>query len=53
MHRKIYKEQRSQVDEMMKRLKEHPSDLLKIAGIMDNVEKEVEFMANSLPSAID
>ena len=53
MHRKIYKEQRSQVDEMMKRLKEHPSDLLKIAGIMDNVVKEVEFMANSLPSAID
>ncbi len=42
--RKEYIDKQAFVEEMIKRLKEYPVDLLKIAGIYDNAEKEnIEF----------
>lgn len=52
MHRNIYKEQKSQVDEMMKRLKEHPVDLVTIAQTYESTESMVQSMAAELPGDI-
>ena len=52
MHRNIYKEQKSQIDEMMKRLKEHPADLITIARTYESAESEVQSMASELPGDI-
>lgn len=48
MHRRLYQEQKDHVDEMMKRLKEHPADLLTIAQNYVQVEQTVETVANEL-----
>lgn len=43
MHRGVYEEQKEDVTEMLLRLREHPTDLLKIAGIYEETEaKQVE-----------
>lgn len=52
MHRKIYMDQRPQLEEMMKRLKEHPTDLLAIAQTYDTVEAAVQEIASELPGDI-
>lgn len=52
MHRKIYKDQKSQIDEMMKRLKEHPEDLVKIAQTYESTESAVQSIAAELPGDI-
>lgn len=52
MHRNIYKEQKSQVDEMMKRLKEHPVDLMTIAQTYESTESMAQSMAAELPGDI-
>lgn len=52
MHRNIYKEQKSQIDEMMKRLKEHPVDLVTIAQTYELAESAVQSMAAELPGDI-
>lgn len=52
MHRKIYKEEKPQIDEMMKRLKEHPVDLVTIAQTYSSTEKMVQSMAAELPGDI-
>lgn len=52
MHRNIYKEQKFQVDEMMKRLKEHPVDLMAIAHTYELTESMVQSMAAELPGDI-
>jgi hypothetical protein len=38
-HRKIYNDQKYIIEEMLNRLKEHPKDLLAIAGIYDDASK--------------
>lgn len=48
MHRRLYQEQKENVDEMMRRLKEHPQDLLTIAQNYVQTEQAVEAVANQL-----
>lgn len=48
MHRRLYQEQRDNVDEMMRRLKEHPEDLLTISQNYVQAEQAVEAIANQL-----
>lgn len=48
MHRKLYQEQKEDVAEMMKRLKEHPKDLIAIAQNYSEAEKSVTEVANIL-----
>ena len=52
LHRKIYKNQKPQVEEMMKRLKEHPTDLMTIAQTYDTAEAAVQSIAAELPGDI-
>lgn len=52
LHRKMYRDQKSQVDEMMKRLREHPADLTAIAQTYESTEKEVQAMAVELPGDV-
>jgi WXG100 family type VII secretion target len=47
-HRKMYNNQKSHVDEMMARLKEHPRDLLTISQTYVAVEQAVTSLADSL-----
>lgn len=49
IHRRLYQEQRDHVDEMMKRLKEHPEDLLAIARNYVQMEQAAEAVADGLP----
>lgn len=49
MHQKYYKEVQEQVDQILKRLKEHPADLLQMAGLYQEAEKSASAVANSLP----
>ncbi len=48
MHRRLYQEQKDNVDEIMRRLKEHPADLLTIAQNYMHTEQAVEEVANQL-----
>ena len=48
MHRSLYQEQKENVDEMIRRLKEHPQDLLTIAQNYVQTEQAVEAVANRL-----
>jgi len=48
MHRKLYQEQKEDVTEMMKRLREHPRDLIAIAQNYSETEKSVTEVANML-----
>ncbi len=52
LHRKIYQGQKPQIEEMMKRLEEHPADLLTIAGVYVPTEKNAESIAESLPGDV-
>ena len=52
LHRKIYQEQRPQIEEMMKRLEEHPSDLISIAQTYEMAERTVESIAEALPGDV-
>lgn len=52
LHRNIYKNQKPQIEEMIKRLKEHPIDLMSIAQTYDAAEAAVQSMAVELPGDI-
>ena len=52
LHRKIYRDQKPQIEEMMKRLKEHPIDLMTIAQTYEATEAAVQSMASELPGDI-
>ena len=52
MHRKMYRDQKEPIYGMMKRLKEHPDDLLAIAQTYEKVEAEVQSMAMELPGDV-
>lgn len=51
-HINYYGEIKEPVMQVIKRLKEHPTDLLKMAGIYDAVEKEAAGLTNSLPDEV-
>ena len=51
-HRKVYTEQKPKVEEMMKRLKEHPADLLTIAQTYETAEASVQAIAAELPTDV-
>lgn len=52
MHRSVYDEQKDDVQEMLRRLREHPTDLLKIAGIYDATEKKLENSFQTLEETV-
>lgn len=52
LHRKLYRDQKQQIEEMMKRLKEHPKDLVTIAQTYDAAEAEIQSLAAELPGDI-
>lgn len=52
LHRKIYQEQKPQIEEMMKRLKEHPTDLMTIAQTYETAEAQIQSMAAELPGDV-
>lgn len=51
-HIKYYEEVKDSVLEAIKRLKEHPNDLLKMAGIYDSAEKKSAGLTNYLPDEV-
>lgn len=48
LHRRLYNEQKENIEDMMRRLAEHPRDLKLIANNYMTTEKEVENIANAL-----
>ena len=52
VHRKSKKNLEDDVDRIIKRLKEHPSDLLAMAGVYIDAEQKATQIANSLPDDI-
>lgn len=50
--RMLYKGQRPQIEEMMRRLKEHPADLLAIAKNYEGAEYSAQSMAAELPNDV-
>lgn len=52
LHRKLYQEEKDNIEQMFARLSEHPRDLEQIARTYMNVEDVVEQMANELPGDI-
>lgn len=51
-HRKAFDENKSDVDQILRRLKEHPKDLLVMAGVYTQAEAEAAKLAASLPDEI-
>lgn len=52
MHRKLYQAQKPQIEEMIKRLTEHPNDLVAIAQTYETVESAVQSLAVELPGDV-
>jgi WXG100 family type VII secretion target len=50
--RSQYAEHRKEIDQMLKRLGEHPRDLLEMAQIYEAVEKRVTEISNALPEDV-
>lgn len=48
LHRKLYNDQKESINDMMRRLDEHPRDLKVIANNYITTERELENMANAL-----
>lgn len=51
-HRRQYQEQKAKVDEIMRRLQEHPRDLLAISQTYRTAEQEAEAIAGGLPGDV-
>ena len=47
-HRRLYEEQKDEIDKIMRRLKEHPIDLKTMAGVYEKVETEAVTIGQSL-----
>jgi len=52
LHRRLYEEERESVEEIMRRLEEHPVDLRMIACNYVTVEQKVRAVAESLPDDV-
>ena len=51
-HQKYYQEASKDVEKILKRLKEHPVDLQKMAGVYDQTESKLSAAASSLPADV-
>jgi WXG100 family type VII secretion target len=51
-HRKTFDENKSDVEQILRRLKEHPKDLQVMAGIYTQAEADAAKLASSLPDEI-
>ncbi len=51
-HYQIFEENEEDISQILKRLGEHPTDLLKIAGIYIKIEQLNETVAGSLPEDV-
>ena len=51
-HQWFLKENKADVTEILKRLKEHPTDLQKMAGVYVKAEKTATKLANALPKDV-
>nr|WP_288827933.1 WXG100 family type VII secretion target [uncultured Clostridium sp.] len=49
-HRKVYEDQKPGIDEILRRLEEHPRDLVSIAQTYTDTELEIKEYISSLPS---
>ena len=52
LHQKQYKEYQDDVELVIKRLKEHPVDLMKMAQVYDEHEQKAVAIAQSLPDDV-
>lgn len=52
VHRQQYADLVDEVEEILKRLAEHPKDLLEIAGVYSDVEKQIEEFSMALPGDV-
>lgn len=50
--RMLYREQRPKMEEMIRRLKEHPADLIAIAQNYERTESSIRSMAAELPGDV-
>lgn len=50
--RSLYEEDKKEVQEMLRRLKEHPVDLLKMAQVYEDVEQRVQEISRALPEDV-
>ena len=51
-HRRAFLDQQDDIDQILFLLKEHPDDLLKIAGVYEEAEKEVETIVEQPPTLL-
>jgi uncharacterized protein YukE len=51
-HRKIYTDNKAEIDTILKRLKEHPRDLLEMEQVYSKAEKDVHQVSRGLPGNI-
>lgn len=49
LYRRIYQNELPQMEEALRRLQEHPKDLLVMAGVYEEAEKAAQEMVNPLP----
>lgn len=49
LHRKIYNDEKANIEEMFRKMKEHPKDLKAIAGVYTEAENTITNIANELP----
>lgn len=52
LHQNYYKEAEPDVQTILKRLREHPTDLLNMANLYDEAEQKANEIANALPTDI-
>lgn len=51
-HQQYIKKATVEVDHLLKRMKEHPVELLKVAGVYDKAEKSARSMSGKLPNDV-
>ena len=51
-HRRAYESRKEEIREALKRLKEHPADLMTMASVYDSAESAAREMAAGLPSDV-
>lgn len=50
--RKLYEEDKKEAELALRRLREHPRDLLQMAGVYEDVERRVRETASALPKDV-
>ncbi|MDO5410936.1 MAG: WXG100 family type VII secretion target [Lachnospiraceae bacterium] len=51
-HQDLWQESKEDIEKALKRLREHPQDLLKMADIYEETESKAAALANALPGDI-